>query len=557
MRHITILICFLQILTCVCNAQDKKTDSLREVIRVTSEDTGKVRSINRLSYWLWKGNELPEAKSYALQGELLGQKLNDKKGITAAMILLGNISKSEEDYPGALKNYFEALKILESLSPATPGEEWALIDKAKCLNNIGMVYKGQGEYFKALDYYCRSLRIKEAAGDKTEIAGSMGSIAGVYAQMANYPKALEFNLKALKYLEQNVNLNSAEKSKADKTQMIFLLGNMANIYMLIEDYTKSFENYERAYKLAEEIDDKLGMARQLGNIGSLYYGKDEYASALEFYSKAIKLAEQVKNRKMVALQMGNMGSAYADMADKKTSPESDTLRNRALVLFLKTLEIDEGMGIKSSAAIQLINIGSVYLAQRKMKEAEEYLLRGLHLAEEIGFLDEIKSAHEDLSRYYEKKGNPAKALEHYKSYIRVRDSIFSEENTKKNVQLDMQYEFDKKEAEARAEQDKKDAVAKAESKKQRIIIISVSSGLLLVLILVLIVLRSLRLNQKKNRIITEQKEIVEKQKHLVEEKQKEILDSIYYARRIQRALITSEWYIDRNLNELKKSGDQL
>src|SRR4051812_35212325 len=100
MRYSTLLICFLQILTCVCTAQDKKTDSLREAIRTNAEDTGKVRSINRLSYRLWKANEFDEAKNYALQAKLLGQKLNDRKGITGAMILLGNISKSEEDYPG-------------------------------------------------------------------------------------------------------------------------------------------------------------------------------------------------------------------------------------------------------------------------------------------------------------------------------------------------------------------------------------------------------------------------------------------------------------------------
>ncbi len=35
-----------------------------------------------------------------------------------------------------------------------------------------------------------------------------------------------------------------------------------------------------------------------------------------------------------------------------------------------------------------------------------------------------------------------------------------------------------------------------------------------------------------------------------EEKQKEVMDSIRYARRIQSALITSEKYIARNLNRL-------
>ncbi len=41
---------------------------------------------------------------------------------------------------------------------------------------------------------------------------------------------------------------------------------------------------------------------------------------------------------------------------------------------------------------------------------------------------------------------------------------------------------------------------------------------------------------------------IEKQKELVEEKQKEIIDSIHYAKRIQIALLPSEKYIARRLN---------
>jgi hypothetical protein len=49
--------------------------------------------------------------------------------------------------------------------------------------------------------------------------------------------------------------------------------------------------------------------------------------------------------------------------------------------------------------------------------------------------------------------------------------------------------------------------------------------------------------RKSNKLIRKQKLLVEKQKELVESKQKEVLDSIYYERKIQRALITNEKYI--------------
>ena len=110
------------------------------------------------------------------------------------------------------------------------------------------------------------------------------------------------------------------------------------------------------------------------------------------------------------------------------------------------------------------------------------------------------------------------------------------------VQLEMNYEFDKKEAASQIEQQKKEVISQAESKKRNIIIMSVVVVLVLMLLFVIYVYRNLREKQRINIEIT-------MQKHIIEEKQKEILDSIYYARRIQQALLTSEKYINRNLNK--------
>ena len=60
----------------------------------------------------------------------------------------------------------------------------------------------------------------------------------------------------------------------------------------------------------------------------------------------------------------------------------------------------------------------------------------------------------------------------------------------------MNYEFDKKEQATKLEQEKKDVIATEEKQKQKIIIVSVSSGLILVFNLALVILRSLRQNQK-------------------------------------------------------------
>jgi hypothetical protein len=74
---------------------------------------------------------------------------------------------------------------------------------------------------------------------------------------------------------------------------------------------------------------------------------------------------------------------------------------------------------------------------------------------------------------------------------------------------------------------------------------------------------NLKKEQEKQKIILAQNENLElqvkertteitKQKHLIEEKQKEILDSIKYAKRIQQAHMPTEKYVEKNINRLKK-----
>jgi uncharacterized membrane protein len=109
----------------------------------------------------------------------------------------------------------------------------------------------------------------------------------------------------------------------------------------------------------------------------------------------------------------------------------------------------------------------------------------------------------------------------------------------------MNYEFEKKEAAARAEQEKKDAVAAEEKRRQEIVLYSVAGGFMLMLMFAVFVFRAYRQKRKANIEISEQKQIIE-------EKQKEILDSIHYAKRIQQSLLPSEKYIEKQIRKLRK-----
>jgi hypothetical protein len=162
-----------------------------------------------------------------------------------------------------------------------------------------------------------------------------------------------------------------------------------------------------------------------------------------------------------------------------------------------------------------------------------YGKKGLALAQEVGAVKEIESTSGGLYQIYKKAGQPAKALEMHELYIEMRDSINSEENTKATIRMQLQYEYEKEKAldEARHQQ---------KEKQQQLATLFAAGALALVLVFTLFILNRLKITRR-------QKKVIEQQKQEVEHKNKEVTDSIEYAKRIQDAVLTSSGYIENAL----------
>ncbi|HKC69306.1 MAG TPA: tetratricopeptide repeat protein, partial [Bacteroidia bacterium] len=219
------------------------------------------------------------------------------------------------------------------------------------------------------------------------------------------------------------------------------------------------------------------------------------------------------------------------------------------------LQLEEEIEDKQGITNCLVNLGQVFIKLNKPKEAGAYLNRALQLSIETGDKEAIKETYGGLVIVDSTMSNYKAAFEHTKLYFLYSDSLSNEETKKKSLQASMQYEFDKKEIAARAEQDKLDAIHIEEKKKQRIIIYAVAGLLLLVAVFAIFMFNRFRITNRQKVIIEMQKQRVDKAYEELHEKNKEVMDSIRYAKRIQTALITSEKYIQNAFTKLmKKNG---
>jgi hypothetical protein len=164
-----------------------------------------------------------------------------------------------------------------------------------------------------------------------------------------------------------------------------------------------------------------------------------------------------------------------------------------------------------------------------------------------------------LYRVYKATGDARNSLLHYESYIQLNDSLKNAQTRKETVRSQLKFEYEKQAAADSVAHAKANEIKNAELSKQRAEIKSkrnqqyvLFGGLSLVLIFAGFMFNRYKVTQKQKNIIEAQKIEVEEQKKLAEEKQKEILDSIHYARRIQMAQIPSENRVKRILEALPK-----
>ncbi len=144
----------------------------------------------------------------------------------------------------------------------------------------------------------------------------------------------------------------------------------------------------------------------------------------------------------------------------------------------------------------------------------------------------------------------------------MEDSVNRQENRKASIQKGFQYEYEKKSTEdsLRVEAERKVFSVKIQQEKTQRFALYI--GIVLIALFSGFMYNRFRVTRKQKHIIESQKVeveqqreladnrrvIAEEQKYIIEQKQKEILDSIHYAKRIQQAMLTSEDYIANHFN---------
>lgn len=402
----------------LCDAQqDSKIDSFARVLKTQKDDTNKANTLNALSRQLWQKGRYPEAKKYADDALALAEIIKFKTGKAIALNNIGIIYAYQGNYPDALKNHRASLTINEAIRNKK--------GIADCYNAIAGVYWNEGNYPEALKNLFAHFKIEEEMGDKNGIANSLNNVGLIYANQGNYPEALKNYLASLK-IKENI---------GDKNGVSNSLGNIGLLYRNQGNYSEALKNYFACLKIKEEIGDKAGTANSYLNIGLTYWDQGDYSDALKNQIESLRINEEIGSKKGIAYSLNGIGIIY-----EKQGNYAEALKNH-----LASLELKEQIGDRMGIADSYNNIGEAYFGMKKFSEANQSFNNALSLSKKIGSKDIIKKSYAGLAQLDSATGNWEGAYQNYRLFTVYRDSLVNDQSSRKIIQMQMQYDFDKKE----------------------------------------------------------------------------------------------------------------
>ncbi|MCL6259406.1 tetratricopeptide repeat protein [Aquiflexum sp. TKW24L] len=315
--------------------------------------------------------------------------------------------------------------VLKSAIEKIPEKEsWLLY------TNLGYVFERQGNLGVAFEYAAKTLKIGEKYRDEKAIAMAYSDMSNLFWKQEKYEIGLEYGLKSLEIFEKR-NLKDLDYD--------FTLQVVGSNLIKLGKYEEARRYFEKSIIIGEKYGFYNNLSDTYIALSDLYNELGDYKEAEKSGFEALKYAELLDNNFMIMRSLLSLGKS-----------------NNSIGHF--------------SHAIQLLE-KSILVASNDF--GDKYYL-GL--------------VYNELSESYEGEKRFAKALEAYKKYDELRQSVFTSEADQRISQLQTEMNVSQKEHTINLQQ--------ARLEKQKILqtFVLTLSGLLVVILGVLFIVMRRRRN---------------------------------------------------------------
>jgi len=389
-------------------------------------------------------------------------------------------------YDAIVNDLNKSALIFESLHSNLAKQNNPLIF-AKVKEKLALIYYLKGKYSEAATLHLEAISLFEKKGQLIEKANAMANLAY---------EGKKRNLKAsINLMWEAIQIMQKEK---ERKHLAVLFDNYGVLLELNKNLDSALIYYNQALLIKKENNDSIGLPYSLNNIAGIYFMQNKISEGLELINQSNKIRQNLKDF---------IGIAWNEYA-----------------------------------------LGEMYYSNNKINEAKYHFQQSYSISNKVAYPDLRSKNQKYLASIFSKQKRFDSAYYYLNTFFVLHDSLYNSQNQQQILEMETIFETEKKTSQIKLlniDNKLKEQDIKKKKNTQNFLILIITLSILTVVF----ILRAYLQKIKTNKIIVTQKLEVEKQKHLVDEKQKEITDSIKYAKRIQYALLAHDDLLKQNLQE--------
>lgn len=486
-------ICFLLYCAAICftaQAQTAIIDSFKVQLAKATTDEKKIEVLGLLSRTLMNVN-LAESDKYGLQMIEVAEMSRDRKLMVKALLANGerysylsgrkdNIDKAIGYYNQGLelarKNKLDeqvisALLYLSEVSRSVPDAEKALNYCNQAYSNIGLVkndslaarvhleygsvYLSKNEKILALKNLMSAIRIAEDLNNNYLLRSGYNKLSLFYTVIDDNDKAIDYQVKALKKLDEIKNGQTPYSKVQDLTRI-------GDLYVAKKNNDMAMTYYERALKLADSLKFEPIKALVYKSIVNNYLSANQPQKALTYFNEHPQLKQFLQTVNFGHFVDQSYGYIYTQLGNYDSAKY---YYDKVAAYF----EQDVNSAVQLGYNYQL---GLLYKKTKEYDKSLEYFMKANELAKGIGELQTMSSVAAELDSLFQTKGDYKQAFTYASLNHKYKDSLDKLGKEKDLLQIEV---ADEQQQQERIDKEKQEKKRKRDNIQYMLITIGIAS----------------------------------------------------------------------------------
>lgn len=419
-----------------------------------------------------------------------------------------------KDLPDSLKAQVDTIDIAENKSNFLMRKSWEFIPDQ--LDLAYLIIK-------------HSEKIARDGGYLKGIANAQTTLGAIFQLQSDFPKALEYQFDALKIYKNNDDPDF-------KKSLGSAYNNIGNTYILAENVEEALKYYKLSFEQRDQYNDTAGVINTLLNMVSIHLMEEEFETAVEkSYTIIDSMNHYNTERQPNLFGDSDYYNAYSNIMESFNNLDQ---HDSTLVYFQKILQHMDTTKNYARIVNVFLDGAIAFKSVQQDDKAKYYLDKGLSKISsgQVNYSLKNKSDFSSkLYEYYKIKGDYKKALSYFEEHFNHQKEQLNKEKNEKIASFTNQIKFKEKENElkllAAENKLKTEQVAAANQVRNAFIAMAV-----VIILASIILFKKFKVTKKLNRKISV--------------KNREIVDSIDYAKRIQRAVLPTYSHLNKIFKEI-------